>query len=394
MRKLKVVFLAYYPIKSLKERIEVINGIQEHPASWIVNLTNSIALHPSVELHVVGESAAIRNDTEVSIGRVTFHLIKQPPSFNLSTLYIRNARRLVRKIISLDPDIVHAHGCEGSIGIAGVSCRRPCLLSMQGIQSEIEYADKYWLGRSSLRVKLLAYIERYVVRKAKFIGVRTDFASAFVKRTNPKAKIYYTPEIINDVFFRVQPARDRSSILFVGTLSERKGVAILIRAMRFLCKKVPECQLNLVGIGSTEEVGRLNSLSRELGVDGHICFKGSLNQNEIASEMENTAVFVLPSFMENSPNSLAEAMSAGLAVVATNVGGIPSMVENNATGLLVPPGDEELLSEAIVDLLVDESKRRRLGQAAKTKAIATHSSQVVVDQIMKVYQDIMMEKAR
>jgi glycosyltransferase involved in cell wall biosynthesis len=97
----------------------------------------------------------------------------------------------------------------------------------------------------------------------------------------------------------------------------------------------------------------------------------------------------LPSANENSPNTLAEAMVSGLPVIATSVGGIPSMVEHGKTGWLVPPHNPPDLANAILDLLNNPEKRTRLGQAARQRARDRHLPEHVATQTMDAYREIL-----
>jgi glycosyltransferase involved in cell wall biosynthesis len=109
----------------------------------------------------------------------------------------------------------------------------------------------------------------------------------------------------------------------------------------------------------------------------------------IARLLEGTSVFVLPSLIENSPNSVAEAMCAGLPVVATNVGGIPSMVDDGVTGILVPPRDVGALSSAVIRLLEDRPLRQKIGAAAKERGRRLHAPGVVAQQSVETYREIL-----
>jgi glycosyltransferase involved in cell wall biosynthesis len=100
-------------------------------------------------------------------------------------------------------------------------------------------------------------------------------------------------------------------------------------------------------------------------------------------------VFVLPSENENSPNALAEAMVSGMPVIATRVGGIPSMVEDGQTGLLVPWGDPASLAEKMAWLLAHPEERERLGQNACRVARARHAPQTVADETVQAYKEIL-----
>jgi glycosyltransferase involved in cell wall biosynthesis len=388
-KKLRVASLAYYPATLLKDHLVLQNETLQHPASWIVVLTNALAKRSDIELHIVAESMNVSRDQDVIADGVHYHFIKMPPTLNLSTLYFFNIRRLISKVRDVHPDLVHAHGTEGSMGLAGVYSNLPCLLTIQGVMTEYNRLYKYWLGRSSLGSKLTAAIERHVLRRASFVGTRTDFATEFVQRINPDAKIIYTPEAVNELFFNVKPRLAGKTIVYVGGLVPRKDPITLVKAFGTVNATLRESVLILIGSGPESYKADLLSVARECRVEDSVTFLGYKDAAAIAQTFETADVLVLPSLIENSPNVLAEAMCAGLPVVATRVGGIPSMVDHGVDGLLVDPRNPSAMAEAILKILGDADLRCRLAKAAREKAWKTHKPDIVAEQTVGVYRKIL-----
>ena len=167
-------------------------------------------------------------------------------------------------------------------------------------------------------------------------------------------------EIPEDVGKEAEPPQ----ILFVGRLSAEKGIRTLVDATR---------GLNLVVAGD----GPLRSIA-----PGAL---GFVPHEEVQRLLARAAVVVLPSHREGLPMVLLEAMAQGRAVVATPVGGIPSLIENDVTGLLVPPGDAKALREAIERLLGDPELRQRLGEAARAKVSELCSWERVTEDTLDAY---------
>jgi glycosyltransferase involved in cell wall biosynthesis len=158
---------------------------------------------------------------------------------------------------------------------------------------------------------------------------------------------------------------DPPEVLFVGRLAPEKGIHELAEAAR---------GLNLVVAGD----GPLRPL-----VPGAL---GFVPHEEVERLLARAAAVVLPSHREGLPMALLEAMAHGRAVVATPVGGIPSLVEDGRTGLLVPPGDAGALRAAIDRLLGDPGLRRRLGEAARERVTELCSWERVVDETLAAYE--------
>ena len=152
-------------------------------------------------------------------------------------------------------------------------------------------------------------------------------------------------------------------LLFVGRLAAIKGLLVLLDAVAALRPRYPDLQLVLVGDGPDR--ARLEARAAEPDLAGAVRFTGYRAQAEVADDLAACDVFVLPSFAEGVPVVLMEAMAARRPVVATRVAGVAELVEDGASGLLVPPGDPVALTAAIDRLLADASLRGRMGTAGR-----------------------------
>jgi glycosyltransferase involved in cell wall biosynthesis len=147
-------------------------------------------------------------------------------------------------------------------------------------------------------------------------------------------------------------------VLAVGRLSREKAHRDLIAAFKHLREANRSLQLKLVIVGDGPERSSLEAYAESLGVNEMVVFAGQVND---VQPFYNVAdVFALPSHSEGSPNVLLEAMAANLPVVATAVGGVPEIVENNTSALLVPANDPRTLGAAMARLLTDGELRERL----------------------------------
>ncbi|MBI2144037.1 glycosyltransferase [Candidatus Woesearchaeota archaeon] len=166
-------------------------------------------------------------------------------------------------------------------------------------------------------------------------------------------------------------------ILFVGRLAEKKGVKHLIDAMRRIARAFPACRLVVVGDGP--EKASLVRQSQQLGLPESVVFAGSIPNRELPEFYRAADVFVLPSVVAKSGDTeglgvvLLEAIAAGCPVVASNVGGIPDIVIDRKTGLLVEQKNPEKLAMAVISLLRSASLRRRLAFAAKRHVSGSYS---------------------
>ncbi len=162
--------------------------------------------------------------------------------------------------------------------------------------------------------------------------------------------------------------RDGGRLLFVGRLAGVKGLPVLFEALAGLSRPHPDLRVTLIGDGP--ERAQLEREAAARGLSGIVEFAGYRSQDEVARALQDTDIFVLPSFAEGVPVVLMEALAARVPVIASRVAGIPELVEDGVSGLLVPPGDAGALAAAIATLADDPARRKRMGEAGRARVIA------------------------
>lgn len=175
------------------------------------------------------------------------------------------------------------------------------------------------------------------------------------------------------------------TVLFLGKLCKDKGVFDLIEASIGLQKKFPHYKLILGGNGNIEEC---KAYAKKLGVSDCIQFVGWVAGNEKLNLLETSHIFTLPSYKEGFPMGIIEAMSAGLAIVASKVGGIPDAITTEHDGLLIDAGDAEALEISIGRLLSDINLSKDLGEKAKQKFNNNFSIDVILPQFSNIYSEL------
>ena len=177
---------------------------------------------------------------------------------------------------------------------------------------------------------------------------------------------------------------------FVGWLIPIKGVTYLIKAMAEVVQRHPNSLLVLVGKGDEkgEEEIKLKEQVENLGLADNVRFLGW--RPDVDEIMGCFDIFVLPSLNEGMGRVLVEAMSAGLPIVASRVGGIPDLVKHGENGLLVPPADAGALERAISDLLSDKARRKHMGETGK-RMCRPYSVEAMVEKIDNLYSRLLGE---
>jgi len=156
-----------------------------------------------------------------------------------------------------------------------------------------------------------------------------------------------------------------TEILTVGRLVSVKGHGVLLEAIARLAESGESVTATFVGDGPRRAA--LEQLARQLGIADRVSFAGRVGQDDIGRYYEDADVFCLPSFSEGLPVVLLEAMAYGVPVIASRIAGIPELIEDGRSGLLVPPGRADLLADALRSLVVDQARRADLGAEGRRR---------------------------
>jgi len=291
------------------------------------------------------------------------------------------------------PDIVHTHTSKaGLIGrLAAWMARVPMIIHTP--HGHVFYGH---FGRSLSRIflqmeKLLGRITDHLIALTPEEG--NDYLSLRVSRPNNTSVIHSGVDVRRFIEGTKERTRKRKelgipldaiAVGYVGWLLPIKGVTYLVSAMAKVLERHPKSLLVLVGKGDdkAEEEIKLKEQVEKSGLDDKVRFLGW--RSDVDEIMGCFDIFVLPSLNEGMGRVLVEAMAAGLPIVASRVGGIPDLLKDGQTGILVPPADATALENAIFDLIEDKEKRKRLGQAG-TKMCQHYSTEAMVERIENLY---------
>lgn len=180
------------------------------------------------------------------------------------------------------------------------------------------------------------------------------------------------------------PERENNSALFLGRLSDEKGFFDLMDATALICHRVPNFKLRCGGEG---DMNIVTSYIEKLGIQQAVDLLGWVGEDERRELLYSSAIFVLPSYVEGLPMSVIEAMSMGVPVVASKVGGVPDVIDDGNDGRLIRPGDVAGIADAVIALLEDNDMRARLGQAGKEKVTSRYTAQNVIPILESMYTE-------
>ena len=257
--------------------------------------------------------------------------------------YSRAARKAARRA-----DLVHAHWLPSAL--PALKTGKPFVVQLWGTDAEL--------------ARRFRFIARPLLRRARLVLCPSE-ALADAARGLGAAKVRVVPSGV-DIPEQVAEPAEPPHVLYVGRLSEEKGVAELLEATKGLARVI-------VGDGPLRD-----------GVPEAV---GFVPPGELGPYYERAAVVACPSHREGYGVVAREAMAYGRPVVASNVGGLPDAVEDGVTGLLVPPRDATALRAALVRLLDDPGLRRRLGELARARALERFSWDAATEATISAYRE-------
>jgi len=215
-------------------------------------------------------------------------------------------------------------------------------------------------------------------------GVNPERISVQHNSIRPESRA--SKEEVQELKAQLGISKGECIVLAVGRLSKEKAQIDLLHAFKTLLDTNPQLSAKLVIVGDGPERASLEATASSLGFGGRVIFAGQVRNVQPHYAASN--VLANPSHSEGSPYVLLEATAAGLPVVATSVGGVPEMVEDHASSLLVPPRDPQAMAAAIARVLTDAQLAQRLSANASTLVSSRFSPEAYVRSLVEIYCEV------
>ena len=216
------------------------------------------------------------------------------------------------------------------------------------------------------------FYNRFVFRQAQVITATSHFLADVTRRYTDK-EVHVVPFGVDCEVFRPTGRSDMTSIVtlgFVKYLKTKYGPEYLVQAMEMIVRQYPHTKLLMAGSGELRS--QLGALTEQLGLTRSISFLGAVEHHQVPELLKNVDIFVMPSIREEFGVSAVEAQAMEIPVVATRVGGIPEVVLDGETGILVEPGNSEQLAQAILTLVENPALRRQMGERGREHILANY----------------------
>lgn len=314
-----------------------------------------------------------------------------------------------KKIIDdFKPDVIHIFGSELYQNLAALIVSDiPTILHIQGLLSLCIYVllppgfsrrDFIMSGRGLKgkfhNIQFLTYWYRSVYREKTILKAvsnvigRTDWDRQAMKILNPNAKYYYGGEILRNVFYK---SKDRiipriTTITTIISFPLYKGFDVILKVADIL-KNELNIDFQWYVFGNVDP----HFIEKQVGLrhqDLNVYLKGVASAELLCETLLNSTLYFHSSYVENSPNSVAEAQLTGIPVVASQVGGTASMVEHGKTGFLYPVTDPYMAAYYIKQLIDDCVLNKEMGEKAKQIALERHDPQKIVYELLQTYKKI------
>lgn len=288
--------------------------------------------------------------------------------------------RLARLVRATRPAILHTHLVHADFaGLpAGRLARVPVLVSTKHGFNPFRdgrifaAADRAVARLADVHVAISRGLARYLAEREGFDEERFEI-------------VHYGIEAGADP----PPVADPARLAIVGRLIPIKGHDVLLEALARLRRTRPEATLEVVGDGPLDT--ELRAAVSRLGLDGAVTFTGRVAP--VGPAYERAGVVVVPSFGEGFGMVALEAMERGRPVVASAVGGLPEIVDDGRTGLLVPPGDPDAIAAALDALVADPARAAAMGAAGRRRALESFSQERCTDRVEELYRAALADPA-
>jgi len=393
---------------------------------WTESLQQLLTKVAAIELSVAFFHST--DNDKLSKSNVTYYPIVKPEGKNnplrkllnnwSGNAEVYNLRVEIDKILSdSKPDIIHVFGTEGAFSNINTYTTIPVVYHLQGLinpclntylpinQSKfsfyfnINYLANNIKGNSPAfelkRFQNQAKREAQILKSVSYVMGRTAWDKTIMTLFNPKIHYFHVDEVLRSVFYeRIYSNVEEKSNVFriVSTLSPTiyKGIDVVLKTAKVLKELTTiDFRWEIIGLDSNSKLLQHfekseNIKHREVNV---ACI-GKKNPKQLVQCIQNADVYVHPSYIDNSPNSVCEAQIVGLPVIACNVGGVSSLVEHNYTGFLVPSNGVFEITNYLKILFEDEDLRSKIGKQAKDEAALRHNTEKIIHDVVNVYKII------
>ena len=394
---------------------------------WIQSLIGVLQQSPTIELAVIGLTDG--NSCVEKENNTTYHKIcdRKPPNplvriaqrFRCKIQDKKVLEDCVSAIQDFKPDVVQIFGTESfACGVIPYIGTIKVVVHLQGLLNPymnvwfppgISQTAFYFYSfnlfhflkgngqRQQYKIfQAMAKRELEYFQSIRYVMGRTHWDKLVARILSKEAQYFHVEEVLRPDFYTdlqwSNKERNTATLISILSPSSYKGFDLILKTAILLKSQGVEFQWVVCGPPQGQPVIKaMERIFKNRFDEYNVSFLGKKTAKDLVSLFLDADIFIHPSYIENSPNSLCEAQILGLPVVAADVGGISSLIKNNETGVLFPANDPYALCEIVTSLLPDSQKMQYLGANARNEAKKRHNRNAILKNIEAVYQEIIQK---
>lgn len=418
---MKVLWLVNYPLAEIAEDIKAEKIVNE---GWLIGLSIALRKDTNIKLFI---TFPFTSEVSGQINCLEYHGYKHTVDSNKYDPDLKNS--LAKILKKIQPDVIHLMGSEfphcWSMVEAAEECgiRDRILVSIQGLISV--YAKKYigfmpekkffhevtirdFLKHTSLPKEQKEYAnrglyERKTIKNIKYVMGRTEWDFACTRQINPEVHYFHGGETLRPSFYsnnwKLEDC-ERHTIFISQATYPIKGFHLALEALHILVKFFSDCKMVVASAvpyafagerprwRNSQYTNYICDLIKKYELADHLIFVGSLQEEDMVKHYLKCNVYVSPSVIENSSNSIGEAMLLGVPVVASDVGGTSSIMTQGKDGYLYPADEPYMLAHYVAKIFDDDEVAENLSHYARLRGKANHNPEVNCNEVIDAYTTI------
>lgn len=413
---MKVLWLCNTLIKD----VNFSGNSKEKPESWLSGIYQQIVLRDKISLIYLYPS----NETKIEekeVGNSIFVNYEKDNENKLSCQQINQFKWMLERY---RPDVIHIFGTECSHSLAMIMASEDLnvldrvvvhvqgLISLCGRHYTAYLPNKVinnWSFRDIIRRNNLkkarknfliqGEFEKDVLQKVKHVVGRTDWDRAYVKKLNPTINYYHCNETMRKPFYKnvwSYEKCEKHTVFFSQWYAPLKGLHLVIEAMADLKKIYPDVHLYTTGrnlldyslknkIRNSYYHNYCIKLIKQYGLENNITFLGYLDENAMCERFLKSNVFVSASSIENSPNSVGEAMLLGVPTVSSDVGGVKNLLTHNEEGFIYPADEPYMLAYYVSELFKNQELAEKFSKNSRKHARDLYNAETNIQRLFEIY---------
>lgn len=408
----------------LPEASQLMADKPSYLGGWLINASKDLANMENVELSIAFPTNKASKFKKLTGEKINYYPFIPVKDINHKAIeYNETFKTLLNDI---KPDVVHIHGTEVAHTISMINvCKKlgvKTVVSIQGLVSvyaqhiyaNLPFSVVYGFTLRNLLRKDSVYLNKKTfeqrgkneiksLQNTKHIIGRTTWDKACANQINPEAKYHFCNETLREEFYKHQwniNDCEKYSIFLSQGQYPIKGLHYMLDAMPLILKRFPDTKVYVSGKDLTKSdtiqdrlfmtyYGKyIKRKIKKLGLEKNIIFTGPLVEAVMCQRYLKSHVFVCPSSIENSPNSLGEAMILGVPCISSDVGGVSDMLKHKEEGFVYQTDAPYMLAHYVCEIFENEELAMRFSKNAKEHALRTHDKEANTIRLTEIYKSI------